>query len=332
MSAVGKASRRGCLRVVSAMAGTAVLPAAAASRGALRWRWVGAALGARASITLHHPDRGEARRIVRACLAEIRRLEGVFSLYRADSALSRLNRDGSLDVPPPEMVQMLSSAKALRERTGGAFDVSVQPLWSLYRNHFSRQERTAGGPSDRELDAARRAVDLDAVTVDTARIGLGRRGMALTFNGIAQGFITDRVADLLRRAGLDSVLLDLGEIRALGLPSRGRAWQVELPASRDRGEPPLRLGKSAAVATSAPAAFVFDASGRHHHLFDPATGRSAGRHAAVTVVAPTATRADALSTAFALMDRAEIQNVVNSYGDVRVRLLGVDGSLHWIGS
>ena len=80
-------------------------PAAAAPK---RY-WSGTAPGARASIPLDHPD---AAKIVTAVLQEIDRLEDVFSLYRPGSALSRLSRDGSLDVPPFELVECLGIADA----------------------------------------------------------------------------------------------------------------------------------------------------------------------------------------------------------------------------
>jgi thiamine biosynthesis lipoprotein len=296
------------------------------------WRWTGSALGARASIVIHHHDRGEARRLVGACLSEVQRLEKVFSLYRTDSALSALNRDGELDAPPFELVELLSTANALSARTDGAFDVSVQPLWSLYREYFSHPGRSDGGPPDRAIEVARRAVDREAVSIAASRIRLRRPSMALTLNGIAQGFITDRVSALLQRAGLDSVLLDLGEVRTLGLRPGDRPWRVDLPGQEgEQGRVDLLLEESAAVATSAPDAYVFEPSGRHHHLFDPGSGRSLSHHAAVTVIAPTATQADALSTAFAVMDRAAIARVTASLGSVRVRLLQADGSVSWIG-
>ena len=328
MSAHSRTGRRGFLRIAAAAAAGALCPGLA--RGATpSWRWVGSALGARASITVHHRDRGESRRIVGACLAEIRRLESVFSLHRPDSALSRLNRDGVLDAPPPELVTLLSESLAIGDRTRGAFDVTVQPLWRLYREHFAAAGHGADGPPEAALAKARQAVDRGALEVGPSRIRLLRPGMALTFNGIAQGYITDRVAALLRDAGLSSVLLDLGEIRALGARDGGAPWRVGLPGQAQ--DMPLEIAGSQAVATSAPAAFRFDAGGEHHHLFDPATGRSASHHASVTVRAPTATRADALSTAFCLLPEEAIRSVVAREEDTRVRLLGVDGRTRWIG-
>ena len=80
-----------------------------------------------------------------------------------------------------------------------------------------------------------------------------------------------------------------------------------------------------AVATSAPAATRFDASGAHHHLFDPETGRPARRALGVSVIAHDATTADALSTAFCVMPEPAIRDVVSGIAGVSARLLRRSG-------
>ena len=102
-----------------------------------------AGLGARepiSTILLAHPDRTAAGQAIAACREEITRLERIFSLYRADSALSQLNRHGRLDDPPLELVELLAFSARVSAATGGAFDVTVQPLWDLYASHFADPE------------------------------------------------------------------------------------------------------------------------------------------------------------------------------------------------
>jgi len=280
------------LLIGAAAAGLTLPFGAAANPRAFRWR--GVALGAEATILLHHPDRGAAERIVAACVAEIARLEAIFSLYRPGSALRRLNRAGALDAPPPELVALLSEAKTIAALTGGAFDPTVQPLWRLYAAHFAAADADPAGPAAEAIDRARALVDHRAVAVDSARISL-RPGMAVTLNGIAQGYVTDRVAELLRGAGLAHVLIDLGEVRALDGRPDGTPWRVALGAADG---PTIDL-TDRAVTTSRPDGTRF--GGHFHHLFDPATGRSADRATAVSVIAPRATTADALSTALAVL-------------------------------
>ena len=85
------------------------------------------------------------RRLVERSLAEVRRLEAVFSLYREDSALVALNRHGVLVAPPADLVALLAECRRYWELTGGAFDPTVQALWMLYRDHFSRPDRRPAG-------------------------------------------------------------------------------------------------------------------------------------------------------------------------------------------
>ena len=186
MSAV--VSRRIVLAGAALAAAHAVVPAWALTPVSIgRWRWSGTALGARASIVVDGMSRDDARRLVRACRAEVHRLERIFSLYRTDSALSVLNRDGVLDTPPPELVEVLSLARLLHARSGGAFDVTVQPLWSTYQRHFSTTDPLASGPAQAAIEHALRLVDFDAVQVDMTRVRLARRGMAATRRGDRYG-------------------------------------------------------------------------------------------------------------------------------------------------
>ncbi len=293
--------------------------------------WRGSALGAEASITLYHEDPKEARRLLELALAELRRLEKLFSLYRADSALSRLNREGRLVAPPLELIELLALARSFAALTAGAFDPTVQPLWRLYAEHFAAPGADPAGPPPAAIAGARGLVGWQELRIESGEIAFGRAGMAVTLNGIAQGYITDRVADLLRREGMRSVLVDLGEIRAVGRHPDGRPWRAGVGDPRN-AEALLRVLEleDRALATSAGAGTRFDAAGRFHHLFDPRTGRSADRYASVSVAAPRATLADALSTALYAMSEEERQALRGRLEGVEAWILRADGRReHW---
>ena len=86
------------------------------AQGAKLRQWHGVALGSAATIALDHP---QADRLIALALAEIDRLEGIFSLYRPDSALARLNRTGVLDAPPFELLDCLSLCGRVNAASGG---------------------------------------------------------------------------------------------------------------------------------------------------------------------------------------------------------------------
>src|SRR5690606_27517999 len=142
------ASRRRFLSVLGASATCAALPFARAAHhdSPTPVVWKGTALGAFATITLVHEDPARARRVLAACVAEVERLERVFSLYRADSSLSRLNAAGVLREPPSELVALLSTSLAFARASDGAFDPTIQPLYRLYESHFRTPGAAPEGP------------------------------------------------------------------------------------------------------------------------------------------------------------------------------------------
>ncbi len=297
-------SRRRVIRIVAAVSGLGLAGAIGAISGRSSTpvvslhRWQGTALGADASLLINVLDTERAKRLTALALAEIDRLERVFSLYRPDSALARLNAEGRLDNPPGELVSLRERPQQWGALSGGAFDVTVQPLWRLYHDHFSSPGADPFGPPDAEVAGARALVDYRAIDVSTRRIALARPGMAVTLNGIAQGDITDRVSDLLRAEGLEHALVELGEFRALSSHPSGRPWKVGV---KDPHREAALLSKLSltdrALATSATTGTRFDSQGRHHHLFDPNTGRPSHGLVAASVVAQRARDADACSTA-----------------------------------
>lgn len=273
------------------------------------YRWQGTALGARAAIMLHHPD---AARITEAARLEIDRLEDVFSLYRGGSALSRLNAAGHLDNPPFELLDCLRLAGAVHRMTNGLFDPTVQPLWDLHARSHAAGRR----PGAAEVERMRQSCGWARVRSDSASVRLPK-GAALTLNGIAQGYIADRVADLFRAEGLTDVMIDTGELRALGGNPQGGAWQVTLNSP---SRPVIGL-QDRALASSSALGTVLDGHGQVGHIIDPRTGWPVPPlWSLVSVTAETAAAADALSTAMCLMTRSQIADTLAGLTDVAVTL------------
>lgn len=301
-------SRRKFIAISAAAGGAGLVPfgapAWAADADAHLVEWTGLSLGSVATIRLHHPDKAAGERLVRRAVDEARRLEAIFSLYREDTALAELNRSGLLVAPPAELVDLLRLCDRVWADTQGVFDPTVQPLWQCYAVHFSTPGASASGPEPRQLAEALQRVGWPKVQVSRDRIALSGRGMGLTLNGIAQGYITDRIIDLLREAGISSSLVDMGEIRTLGRHPDGRPWRAALQGPSPEPSPSRTIDVvDKAVATSASEGFRFTEDGRCNHLFNPATGTCADATRSIAVVSASAAEADALSTACALMDR-----------------------------
>lgn len=289
-------SRRRFLTIVGCAAGLAI-PAAAQTR------WRGRALGAEATISLTGGRDGEAA--LMAAVDTIRRMERLFSLHDPDSALSRLNRDGVLDMPP-EFQRLVDIADEAHAATDGRFDPSIQPLFDAYATHNGR-------PDAALLHDVRRRVSWHRVAVEGRRLTFPADGAALTFNGIAQGFATDRVTAVLAAHGFTQAVVNIGEYRAGGAPAR-----LAVADARGRQFADLVLQNSA-VATSSPSGLRFaDGSG---HILDPTGDRRRPRWRTVSVEAEMAAIADAVSTALVLAPDAGLAGRLRADGIVRRVLL-----------
>lgn len=327
------AGRRRVLTLVAA-ASAACLGPLRAARAAAAVRWTGTFLGAAAEVTLYHPDPSRAAAALDALDVEVVRLERLFSLYREDSALVRLNRDGRLDAAPAELCELLETCAALHSVSNGAFDPSIQPLWTLYATHFAAPDAAPTGPPAAALEAARRQVGLARLRRDGARLVFAHGGGALTLNGIAQGYVTDRARALLADAGMPHALVNLGEYAALGTRPDGGPWRLAIahPEVPWRNLGVVELAPGRALATSAPAGTAFDAARRFHHLVDPRSGRCAAGWRSVTVAAPSACLADGLSTAIAVAPAADTARILAAYPAAGALVLDADGRLREFGA
>jgi thiamine biosynthesis lipoprotein len=250
------------------------------------------ALGAEVSITALHEDPRDAARAVDDAFVELDRIEETMSLYRPHSQLCRLNREGVLNDPDPSLVEVLSAARSIAERSDGAFDATVQPLWQLY----AEAQKEGRLPEPTAVEDARGKVDWRRVDISPRRIRLQGRGTAVTLNGIAQGYASDRIREVLRSRGVRQALVNTGEFGSLGRKVDGSPWTVGIQHPR---QPDAYVALAALedrfLSTSGDYATVFSPDFRHHHIFDPRTGFSPGEFSSVTILARTGMEADALT-------------------------------------
>lgn len=300
-------TRRRMISLVAAFAGA---PRAAFAAEPARWR--GVVLGGLASLDVYGPA-GLVGEVIREAVAEARRLERIFSLYDVDSDVARLNAQGVLVAPPPELLDLLECSAWARRGTAGVFDPTVQPLWELYYRHFAQPQADPEGPSAAARAAALARVGFDKVSWSRDRIALAS-GTKLTFNGVAQGYLSDRVALALKARGFDSCMIDMGEPRVLGAKPDGSAWRIGVGEGSGFRRIEIRDG---AVATTRPSAYVFG-TGKATHLFHPVAGASPSAVRSISVAAPDATTADALSTGLALHEPQRIAELIAAIPQARI--------------
>lgn len=235
-------------------------------------------MGTVINLALVTPDAAAGQDTVERTFAEMARLITLFDYRQPQTLLARLNQSGRLVAPPAELVELLSLARSYGELTGGAFDVTVKPL----------------------LDGSAAPVDYRQLFVSREEIRLGRPGMAVTLDGIAKGRVVDGAVAVLNGCGFDNVLVEAGgDLFGGGARADGSPWRVGVAHPR-AGEGSVLATFSVearAAATSGDYQHYFVTDFSEHHIVDPHSGHSPLELASATVLAPSATDADALSTA-----------------------------------
>ena len=322
-------TRRRAIRIMAAAAGVPLLIAAvraSAPRGQFH-TWQGDVLGAWSELTLWHTDAAFAQRTIRKVRQEIDRFERIFSLYRPDSEIARLNAAGRLSRPSPELRALIDESQHMAALSGGAFDISVQPLWRLYEAHFWSRSEVQADIAARARENAEQLVDFRRIEAGAASIGFTRAGMAITLNSLAQGYVTDAIADMLRHEGFESAVVDLGEFRTLGRHPDGRPWRLGIRNGKAAGEAGRTVELTdMALAVSGGYGTPFEPSGRFHHIFDPQSGASANALVEVAVIGPRATAANALSTAICVAGEARTTALLAAYPGTQAILTRPDGT------
>ena len=262
-------------------------------------------------MTALHADESAANKALAVAFVELERIESVMSLYRPESQISRLNREGVLENPDPSFVEVLRHAADVTEKSGGAFDVTVQPFWGL---------------KGEKPDAATLAlVDWRKVEIGEKRIHIAP-GMAITLNGIAQGYAADAAMRVMRAHGVEHALIDAGEFSAHGMNVENAPWRIGIqhPRQRDAFAALTQL-ENRCLATSGDYETSFSDDFSRHHIFDPRTGESPGELASVSVLAPTAMSADALSTALFVLGAKRGMEFLRHYPDTDALMILKDG-------
>ena len=255
----------------------------------------------------------------------IRELERLFSVTDENSELFAVNRDGGGTVSA-ETAALISASLALCGRTGGALDITVYPVvhaWGFTTDVFRI-------PSEEELAELLGVVDYRRVALDENHVALPGGG-ALDLGSVAKGYTADCLTALLREAGVESALLNLGgNVQAIGTKPSGEGWRVAVRDPKGEGYVGVLTVSDRAVVTSGGYERYFERNGEtYHHIIDPATGHPAKSGlSSVTVVANQGLLADALSTALSVMGLDRATEHWKQYRDFEAVFVAENGELY----
>ena len=269
----------------------------------------GATMGTTYSVKIPRMPKGlERETLERDIAAILETVNAQMSTYRPDSELSRFNAGASASwvEVSPDTLAVVDEALRVSRLSGGAFDPTIGPLVDLW-GFGPGGSGLRAVPSQARIEATLPATGFRHVrtTATPHAMGKDRRDIRVDLSGIAKGFGVDKVAEYLERTGVDHYLVDIGgELRGRGYNARGSVWRVgiERPAAPGTVQRVVRLGGQG-LATSGDYRIFFEHDGaRYSHILDARDGRPVDHGlASVTVVAPTAMQADALSTALMVL-------------------------------
>ncbi len=246
--------------------------------------------------------------LVNRVLDRVDELESQLTVYRDDSEVSRLNASAHLGPigVEPGLFRLLEQAVAIGESTGGAYDVTAGALsaaWGFFRG----PKRV---PTPEALAEARDRTGQHHLLLDSERrtVAFDRPGIVINLGSIGKGYAIDQAVEMIRQHWWPTAALVHGgrsSLYALGSPPGcfGGRWEIALrnPFHPEKPLGTLRL-RNRGMGTSGAAFQQFEVDGRvFGHILDPRTGEPATGPASVTVLAPSAAAADALSTAFYLL-------------------------------
>ncbi|OHB77650.1 MAG: hypothetical protein A2Z25_04690 [Planctomycetes bacterium RBG_16_55_9] len=263
-------------------------------------------------IIIIHEDEHYARQAAAAAFEEVDRLEGELSRFIENSDISRIN---NLPAHQPMLLgldafECLKISVQMYAETNGAFDVTIGSLLKCWRN----EDGSPRTPSGEELNFARLHTGSHLLQLDEREhtIRLAASSVQVDLGGIGKGYAVDRVAELLRQWSIETALISGGysSVLALEAPPGTKGWPLTLsdPADHRRilARPHLRAGALGGSGVQ-----------KGGHIISPRTGRPVESKRAAWSYAPDAVTADALSTAFMIMDPDEIRQYCSLHRDRR---------------
>jgi thiamine biosynthesis lipoprotein len=288
------------------------LPYTTSSASQLIWRdstFTG--LGTVMTIRAAHHDATALSKALQHAREVIANIEDEMSLFRPSSALSQLNLNRVIPKPSVDMLRVLTMSQEIAQRSHGAFDVTVQPLWQVY----AQAQKEGRLPSAKEVAQAQKYVDWRHLEVNSTHVKLTQVGMGVSLNGIAQGYAADMVRACLMREGVVHALINTGEWTSLGMAEGQRPWTLGIADPHRANRWLARVTMDGlSIATSADDQCTFSDDKKNHHIFDPHTGYSPRDISSVTVAASSCAMADALTKVLFVGGYAQSLKLAKAWG------------------
>jgi thiamine biosynthesis lipoprotein len=290
-------------------------------------------------IKVHHKRKAEAEKAINSSMEEMRRVEQKMSCFLPGSEVSRINKEAFLEekkgsllaedwIPvSDELFSLLEESVLLSELTKGSFDITIYPLWKIWKFEGENLEVPGKGKIERVLEL----VTYKNMILQNGKISFAKKGMGIDLGGIAKGYAVDAAIKVLKDKNIKSAMVNAGgDMYVLG-KKEGKPWRIGIRHPRREGEilGTVEVENRAIVTSGDYERFFFSGGKKYHHIINPKTGYPADECQSVTIVAKEATFADGLATGIFVLGPKEgmalIENlegvegvIVNKEGDVSV--------------
>lgn len=255
---------------------------------------------------------------------EIVRLEKLLSVTDEESEIYALNHRTTSNVSS-ETANLITEAVKISNETDGAFDITLYPISLLWG--FTGDENRI--PKEDEIKTALKYTGYKKIAVNGNNVSLPDK-MMLDLGGIAKGYASDRVCEILKENGIKSAVVSLGgNVRTIGKKPNGSLWKVGIASPFGKeSEQSIKVGESAVV-TSGGYQRNFTVDGKtYHHIIDPKNGYPAESEiASVTVITKNGAEADALSTAFFVMGAEKTKEYCKNHSGISAVIIMQDGEI-----
>jgi len=288
-------------------------------------------------IKVYHRNKIEAQKAIDSAMEEMRRVEEKMSCFLPGSEVSMINKEallkrekgsllaeGRISVSD-ELFSLLKESVRLSELTKGCFDITIYPLWKLWKF----EGESAEVPDKEKIEKKLQLVNYKNIIIENGKINFAKRGMGIDLGGIAKGYAVDAAIRVLRKKNIKSAMVNAGgDIYVLGR-KKGKPWRIGIRHPR-RGEEILGIVEveDKAIVTSGDyERFFFSEGKRYHHILNPRTGYPADECQSVTIVAKKATFADGLSTGIFVLGPREGMALIENLEEVEGVIVNKEGEV-----
>ena len=279
------------------------------------------------TIVVYDSSPERARGAIMAAFSRIDEVVALADRHRPDSEISRVMASREPVPVSREIWELLHTAKAMGERTEGAFDVTVGPLLRLWKQRAKAKLL----PGEPELREALELVGSDGIVLGDGTARLAKPGMMIDLGGVAKGYAVDAAVDALRKHGIRSALVNAGGDMAMIGPRPGAAgWRIGVQDPREPRSPSALvctlLVPGCAVATSGNYQRYVEIEGKRlSHIVDPRTGWPCSQVPSVTIVAKSnAMTADMWATAASVMPTEQTLRLIEQDADLEALLITIE--------